>query len=134
VALICSALFFCIQAYDFLLSKGFQAYDEKDFARANALLTPVAFLGNHGAQTILGSMYAIGSVPQDGEKAVYWLERAASGGTTQAQMMLGALYLTGVVVARDTDKAQLWIERAAEGGDIEAKRLLRSFQPKRGQI
>lgn len=119
----------------YLRSTGFDAYDGKDYPRAARFLLPVAAAGDAVAQSVVGSMYAIGSgVDQDGAKAVYWLERAANSDVTQAQMMLGTLYFTGIVVPSDLDKARFWLEKAAAANDAEAAQMLNAIRIKKNQM
>ena len=119
----------------YLRSAGFEAYDSKNYPRAARFLLPVAASGDAVAQSLVGSMYAIGSGgDQNGEKAVYWLERAATSDVTEAQTMLGALYFTGIVVPSDFDKARFWLEKAAAANDAEAAQMLNAIRIKKNQM
>ncbi len=55
---------------------------------------PEAINGNADAQTYLGICYLLGSeAPEDGDKAVYWLRKAAAQGNASAQHALGVVYV-----------------------------------------
>ena len=50
--------------------------------------------------------------------------KLAKQGDTDAQTMLGEMYLDGIGVKQDTKKAYSWISKAAKSGDKEAQYLL----------
>lgn len=87
------------------LDEGMNAYRRGDYARARALLLPLAQQGNPDAQNTLGVMYANGQgVPHDDPTAAAWLRRAAAGGNAAAQRNLDMLVANGrVKSAPDTD-------------------------------
>lgn len=60
-------------------------------------------------------------VPQDGEKAKYWYEKAASNGVADAAYSMGYLYAMGEYVQKDPAKAIEWFKKAAMGGSSEAQ-------------
>ena len=81
--------------------------------------------GDAAAQCELGVMYAQGKgVPQDGERAEMWLERAADQGYVRAQYNLGYAYLTGTGVEKNPVQAARWFQKAAERGDAKAQATL----------
>jgi TPR repeat protein len=69
----------------------------------------------------LGVCYAEGiGVGKDARKAVYWLDKAASGGHLQAKVRLGAAYADGPasgVQQQDAKRAFALFAEAAAGGD-----------------
>lgn len=56
--------------------------------------------------------------------AVRWIETAANGGITTAQLVLGQLLLDGHGVSRDANAAFSWFTMAAKSGDIEARNMM----------
>ena len=81
--------------------------------------------GDAAAQCELGVMYAQGKgVPQDGERAEMWLERAADQGYVRAQYNIGYAYLTGTGVEKNPVQAARWFQKAAERGDAKAQATL----------
>ena len=67
----------------------------------------------------LGMIYAEGQkgVPQDSEKALYWLERAAKSDHILAQYELGTMYAVGEKVPQNLEKAVRWYENIARIND-----------------
>ena len=63
------------------LRQGVAAMQRQDYARAAAILAPLAQNGNPEAQAYMGYLYAIGhGVPQDFTQAAIWYRRAAEQG------------------------------------------------------
>jgi TPR repeat protein len=62
----------------------------------------------------------------NGERAAFWLERAAEQGSREAQRLLGRLYDEGELVQRDHKKAVRWYERACAQNDGDAQYFLGS--------
>lgn len=57
-------------------------------------------------------------------KAVYYLTRAAEQGDTEAQVILGEIYLTGVCEQlMDVPRARRWLSKASDKGDLRAKEV-----------
>ncbi|MDO4232780.1 MAG: tetratricopeptide repeat protein [Lautropia sp.] len=75
-------------------------------------------------------------VRRDSRKAVVWMKKAAEGGSTQAQVALGRLYLSGFEeMGPDPAAAESWLSVAAARGDEEAKKLLTEAQrAKRNEV
>jgi uncharacterized protein len=68
--------------------------------------------GNAEAQFNLGVLYEQGNgVPKDYVQAVNWYRKAAEQGDTDAQLMLGLMYVAG-----DAVQATNWFRKAAEQG------------------
>ena len=55
-------------------------------------------------------------IPQDSEKAVFWLEKAANQGDAQHQYWLGKRYADGKGIPQNSAKAVYWIRKAADSG------------------
>ncbi|MGO9443999.1 MAG: tetratricopeptide repeat protein [Thiobacillaceae bacterium] len=97
------------------------AFNREDFATALRLLRPLADRGNAEAQTLVGSMYALGEgVPQDYAAAIKWYGEAAARGDAGAQFGLGGIYFFGNGVPQDFVQAHKWFSLAAlrSSGDV----------------
>jgi uncharacterized protein len=98
------------------------AFDNGDYARAVALLEPLARKGEARAQFRLGYLYEAGlGVPQDYGRAMEWYRRAADQGDANSQYNVGHLYATGLGVSVDFREAVKWFEKAALQGDPDAQ-------------
>ena len=66
---------------------------------------------------------------QDDECAVRWWKKSAEQGYTQAQMLMGSVYLGGVKVEKDLKKADEWFDMAIESDAtiIDAVNALKAF-------
>ena len=66
---------------------------------------------------------------QDDERAVKWWKKSAEQGYTQAQMLMGSVYLGGVKVEKDLKKADEWFDMAIESDAtiIDAVNALKAF-------
>jgi TPR repeat protein len=66
--------------------------------------------GNAIAQGWLGQLYAYHGmgVPHDMAQARHWLQKAASQGVWQSQLMLGSMYSSGMGVPLDNVRAYMW--------------------------
>lgn len=83
-----------------------------------AWFTKAAEGGYVPAQTLLGELYSYGGcgLTEDSDKALYWLEKAAEQGVTEA--MIGA---GDVCVDRDErEAAERWYRKAYDAGDEQA--------------
>jgi hypothetical protein len=71
---------------------------------------------NPQAQASLGIVYAMGGygVPVNGEKALYWLTKAAANKDARTLNAIGGLYDKGWGVPEDDSKAAEWYRRAVE--------------------
>jgi TPR repeat protein len=89
-----------------------------DYATAVSLYRPLADKGNAIAQTILGTMYAMGqSVPEDGAQALFWFRKAADQGNATSQFSLGLMYANGRGVPQDYERAHMWFNLAGSRKD-----------------
>ena len=74
--------------------RGYEAYQQSDYATALREWKPLAEQGDAAAQTNLGNMYAIGrGVTLDAAEAVRWYRKAAEQGLASALPALGYLNL-----------------------------------------
>jgi TPR repeat protein len=116
-----SILLFCAPAFaDF--AKGFDAYQNKDYATALKEWKPLAEQGDAGAQYSLGWMYDNGlGIFQYYKAAVKWYRLAAEQGDARAQFRLGGMYGNGQGVIQDYKAAVKWYKLAAEQGVASAQ-------------
>ena len=91
------------------------AFEQRDYARAMALWTPLAERGVAEALFGLGVMHEKGlGVERDYVEAARLYRRAAQDGYAPAQFNLGAAYEAGRGVPRDLSLAAQWWRKAAE--------------------
>jgi uncharacterized protein len=96
------------------LRQGLAAMERQDYAKAAAILGPLAQNGNPEAQASMGYLYEIGrGEPQDLTQAAIWYRRAAEQGQSWAQFQLGMLYDLGHGVPVDVVEAEKWLILAA---------------------
>jgi len=92
------------------LRQGVTALARQDYARAVAILSPLAQNGDPAAQAYLGYLYAMGrGVPQNYTQAAIWYRRAADQGHSGAQYQLGLLYDKGQGVPVNVIQAEKWL-------------------------
>ena len=102
---------------DMELSSGLAAFESKAFARAAALLGPLAEAGNPEAQHRLGIIYQNGLGMARNELLAYkWMQMAAKQDHALAQHGMGFMYLEGDCVSANGAKAVTWFEKAAKQG------------------
>lgn len=79
--------------------------------------------GDVQAQYELGQAYlqGEGEFEQDTDKALEWLEQAASQGHARANYLMGVFYDQGVGVAQDDYLAVQWYRQGAHLGDADAQ-------------
>lgn len=113
-------------------SYAMRAYDNGEYSKALPIIYGSALFNDTAACGLLGTMYLFGrGLDKDGQKAEYWLRKAAEAGLVAAQSVLGIMFATGQGVPPDMTKAKIWLERAASAGDAEAASVLRRLR--RGQ-
>jgi uncharacterized protein len=96
------------------LRAGLSAIEKQDYARAAAILGPLAQNGNPDAQAYMGYLYEIGrGEPQDFTQAALWYRRAAEQGQSWAQFQLAMLYDKGHGVPVDVVESEKWLILAA---------------------
>jgi len=71
--------------------------------------------------------YSGDGVPQNSEKAIYWLTKAAEQGNEEAQCALGVAYAQGDGVPQSYQEASYWWTRAANQGNAMAQNNLRKL-------
>jgi TPR repeat protein len=99
------------------------------FDAALALLQPLSSDGFAPAQTLLGSMYALGrGVERDPAQAAQLYALAAHGGDAYAMYLYGYALDNGVGVAQDRDIAMMWMQRASDSGKIELMKAVRRYR------
>jgi hypothetical protein len=92
------------------LRQGVAAMERQDFAKAVAIIGPLAQNGDPAAQAYFGYLYALGrGVPQDFTQAAIWYRRAAEQGHSGAQYELGLLYDKGQGVPQNVIQAEKWL-------------------------
>lgn len=90
--------------------------DESSFLYSLAF----AFQGNVENMRVLGQAYSSHGygVIADGEKAVYWYNKAAQAGDRISCRELGRLYYNGDLVAQDSETAFKYFSQAEQAGDV----------------
>jgi TPR repeat protein len=127
------------------LAFGYEAYDNKDYARALEMFTTAwNKVGYDEAALMLARLHLYGlGTPKDGAQAVAWLEKVdnqrydpaerlhfdpahpdAMTPRIEAAFMLARMYDRGIGVARDAGKARYWYEKAAGYGFVPALDIL----------
>ncbi len=122
---------------DRTLALGYEAFDNKDYARALQLFgTAWTKIGYDDAALMLARMHLYGlGTTKDGTQAVAWLEKVDAkpydparsdllAPRIDAAFMLARIYDGGIGVPRDADKAHAWYEKAAGYGYAPAQYLL----------
>ena len=76
-------------------------------------------------QLHLGAAYSNGDgVPKDSVQAVFWYNKSANQGNTDAQYLLAFMYVKGDGVPNNLVIAYMWRNLAAAKGDEDAKNLI----------
>lgn len=89
------------------------AYNKGEFAKALALLKPLAESGVAEAQYSIGVIYAFGEgVPLDYAEAMKWFLMAADQSEPMALLNIGTMYIQGYGVSRDVVEADKWFSKA----------------------
>lgn len=110
-------------AQDF--KKGWDAYEEDDYATALNELLPLAKEGDSEAQYLVGTIFQDGNgVPQDFSEAAEWYLLAAEQNYASAQFNLGAMYYLGNGVPQDYEAAFKWFRLSAKSGIASAQSAL----------
>jgi TPR repeat protein len=135
------------------LALGFEAFDNKDYARARELFTTAwNKVGYDEAALMLARLHLYGlGTARDGAQAVAWLEKVvhkpydpaermrfdpARPDTmtprVEAAFMLARMFDRGIGVPRDADKAREWYGKAADYGFVPALDILGLREPAKG--
>lgn len=122
---------------DKTLALGYEAFDNKDYARALELFsTGWKKIGYDDAALMLARMHLYGlGTAKDSAQAVAWLEQVDHkpydparsdllAPRIDASFMLARIYDRAIGVARDAEKARAWYEKAAGYGYAPAQFLL----------
>lgn len=82
-----------------------------------------AELGAPGSQNVIGAMYMTGfhNLLRSDTKAVEWFRKAVAGGSRDAQVNLGTMYLEGRGVDADINRGVELIRSAADNGYVRAQ-------------
>lgn len=102
-----------------LYEKGETFFNKKEYIKAYENLLPIAKLGHHEAQFLLGKMYYNGfAVDQNFTKAYEWYLKASNQGNVKAQNNIGFMYHYGNShTKQDYSKALTWYLKAANNGN-----------------
>ncbi|PKP30345.1 MAG: hypothetical protein CVT99_13535 [Bacteroidetes bacterium HGW-Bacteroidetes-16] len=97
------------------------AFNAKDYSKANDWLHKAADKGNSQAMYIIGLLYYNGEgVDQDYNVAFIWSKKAADKGVAGAMNTIGACYANGYGVPVNTTEAINWYKKAAKKGEEKA--------------
>ena len=107
------------------IDKGYEAYNDGDYATALKEWKPLAEQGYAFAQYNLGILYEYGNgVPKDYAEAVKWYRLSAEQGYAISQYSLGLMYRNGYGVLKDKAEAVKWWRLSAEQGYVYAQGIL----------
>ena len=107
------------------IDKGYEAYNDGDYATALNEWKPIAEQGYAFAQYNLGIMYEYGNgVAKDYTEAVKWYRLSAEQGYAIGQYSLGLMYSDGYGVLKDKAEAVKWWRLSAEQGYAYAQGML----------
>ena len=107
------------------IDKGYEAYNDGDYATALNEWKPIAEQGYAFAQYNLGIMYEYGNgVAKDYAEAVKWYRLSAEQGYAIGQYSLGLMYSDGYGVLKDKAEAVKWWRLSAEQGYAYAQGML----------
>jgi TPR repeat protein len=117
------------------LNDGLIAYETGEFSVAFRILDTLAEKEISLAQLFVGRMYSDGyGVPQNCERALYWLKRGANGGNAEAALELGSLNENGRCGAQSELEALAWYQLAAENGSTQAANAVGEIYLGRGDV
>ena len=107
------------------IDKGYEAYNDGDYATALKEWKPIAEQGYAFAQYNLGIMFEYGNgVPKDYAEAVKWYRLSAEQGYAISQYSLGLMHSNGYGVLKDKAEAVKWWRLSAEQGYVYAQGML----------
>lgn len=88
----------------------------------------LAIAGISQAQAALGVVYLDGNgLPQNYNRAHYWLEQASDQKNAVAQVQLGFMHLQGLGVTANKTNARQWFAKACENNLEEGCRLYQRY-------
>lgn len=123
----CAAVLFWIQPlYAADYDEGVAAFENGDYAIAQAALMPLAKLGDGDAQYYIGVMYMDGlGIEANPKEAFKWLSFAAVYGVLDARFRMAQFYLDDKLgVEEDLQMAADWYEKAAKEGHAKSRHRL----------
>lgn len=100
---------------------------EGDFGKAKRLYGLCAESGNPHAMRSLAQIY---EKEMDGEKCIFWLQKAAEQGVAYAQYSLGMHYFSGKFLECDYKMAKYWLEKSSIQGYPKAAGALSDLEKK----
>ncbi len=106
------------------------------FAQNSDVIKQFAEQGDAMAQAKLASLYLLGreGFEKDERLAAEWMEKAANQGLVDAQVVMAAMYDTGMGVTGDRDKATQWYEKAAAKGHGTSRAILGKNDAAQGSV
>jgi TPR repeat protein len=114
---------------DVQFSRGLQAYDLGDHAKAMSYWVPLAETGHPRAQYSLGILYFKGEgVEQDYDRAFSYFQSAADAGAFGAPLSLCVMYANGFGVEADPIEAYKWARIADNNKNGEAPQWRATLQ------
>jgi hypothetical protein len=109
----------------------FDAYVNNDFARAFAIVKPLAVRGDAMAQALLGFMYEKGEGAQrDDAEGLKWVQSSAEQGFALAQSDLATRYANGQGVSLNLIEAYKWAHLAIAQHDEASPKLITTLTAK----
>src|SRR5271166_6474418 len=131
----CSAQSAGDNAYVTELNDGLIAYSNGEYPLAVRLLEQLAKKDVSLAQLLVGRQFASGlGTPQDCDRAVTWLTRAAKNGNGEAAFDLASFSEQGRCVPHSASQTLTWYEVAAANGNTEAPNAIGEIYLGRGDI
>ncbi len=116
---------------------------EQGNALAQAKLGAIYFLGDNvdlgpkarfkEKSRLKAAQPLLKNIDKDAKKAAQWFQKAASQGLMEAEIVLAALYDSGVGVNLNVREADKWYKRAADHGSGTAKAITGKYKGKRLQ-
>ena len=111
----------------------------RDNGQAVQWLTRAADSGSIDAMYELGALFSGTSAYSndkgliDGQRAIFWFDRAADAGDGRSGLALAQLYGEGRLVPRDEVRVEAWYRRAAMDGEIPAELKMAELATARNQ-
>ena len=108
------------EAEDQLVEQGIAFYDDEEFAKAKAILLPLAEAGHAKAMHYIGRLHDETNVfPSNPKAECDWYERAANAGYPNAMYNMSICY-DGNGRANNPEMDKKWLLKAADHGVIDA--------------
>jgi TPR repeat protein len=113
-----------IQA-QFELAQHLQA--DNQFEVAAGWFKKAALQGHPEAALQCGLLYLNAAEPSQRTDALYWLQKSASAGNSEAEFQLSNAYESGLGVRIDPDESLRWLRMAANHGNVNAQKKLKGL-------